>query len=93
MSREAIAAGLPVIATDSGGPPSFINTDPARPNGWLVTPDAHGELSAAIITAASKQTERRRRGRRGRALIERDFDWRRIAQRIEAIYLDTVADP
>ena len=90
---EAMAAGLPVIATDSGGPPSFINTDPARPNGWLVTPDAQGELSAAIISTASNPTERQRRGRRGRALIERDFDWRRIAQRVEAIYLDTVADP
>jgi glycosyltransferase involved in cell wall biosynthesis len=87
---EAMAAGLPVIATASGGPPSFINTDPAQPNGWLVTPDAQGELSMAMIDAASNAAERQRRGRRGRTLIERDFDWRGIAQRIEAIYLDTI---
>ncbi|MCH7789734.1 MAG: glycosyltransferase family 4 protein [Acidobacteria bacterium] len=87
---EAMASGLPVIATDSGGPPSFINTDPTQPNGWLVTPDAQDELSAAIIEAASNPTERQRRGGRGREVIERDFDWSRIAQRVEAIYRDTL---
>jgi len=90
---EAMAAALPVIATDSGGPPSFINTDPAQPTGWLVTPDAQGELSRAIIAAASNPTESQHRGRSGRALIERNFEWTRIAQQVEAIYLDTVANP
>lgn len=38
---EAMAAGLPVIATDSGGPPTFVNTDRSRPNGWLVRPETN----------------------------------------------------
>ena len=36
---EAMACGMPVIATTTGGPPSFVNTDPGRLNGWLVAPD------------------------------------------------------
>jgi glycosyltransferase involved in cell wall biosynthesis len=88
---EAMASGLPVIATNSGGPPSFINTDPARPNGWLVTPDDPDDLAAAIVAATSDANERQRRGRRGRAIIERDFDWPRIARRFQEIYADTLA--
>jgi glycosyltransferase involved in cell wall biosynthesis len=88
---EAMAAGLPVIATNSGGPPSFINTDPARPNGWLVTPDDQDEFAAAIVAATSDASERQRRGRRGREIIERDFDWQHIARRFEEIYSDTIA--
>ena len=55
---EAMACGLPVIATDSGGPRSFVNTDPARPNGWLVTPDNETELADAIVEAASGKSTR-----------------------------------
>jgi glycosyltransferase involved in cell wall biosynthesis len=87
---EAMAAGLPVIATNSGGPASFINTDPARPEGWLVAPDDSTDLAAAIIKAVRSSTERQRRGRRGRALIEREFDWQQIAQRVQTIYHRTV---
>lgn len=83
---EAMASGLPVIATASGGPRSFVNTDPARPNGWLVAPDAEDELVATLVAAATDATERQRRGGHGRELVERDFDWRRIAERFEQIY-------
>ncbi|MDH3724856.1 MAG: glycosyltransferase family 4 protein [Thermoleophilia bacterium] len=88
---EAMACGLPVIATNSGGPPSFVNTDPARPTGWLVTPDSQDELAAAIVEAVGSPPESKQRGRRGRAVIERDFDWRQIAERFERIYRDAIA--
>src|SRR3989304_749592 len=35
---EAMSCGVPVIATRSGGPPSFVNTLSGRPNGWLGPP-------------------------------------------------------
>jgi len=85
---EAMACGLPVIATDSGGPKSFVNTDPAAPNGWRVTPDNETELGDAMVRAASDQSTRRQRGRQARRLIERQYDWRRIAHRIDRIYTE-----
>ncbi len=88
---EAMACGLPVIATDSGGPRSFVNTDPARPNGWQVTPDNETELADAIVQAASDKSTRRQRGRNARRIIERQFGWRRIAQHIDRIYRDLLA--
>ena len=88
---EAMACGLPVIATDSGGPQSFVNTDPAQPNGWRVTPDDEAELADAIVEATSSESTRSHRGGNARLLIERQYDWRRIAQHIDRIYGDLLA--
>ena len=85
---EAMACGLPVIATDSGGPKSFVNTDAARPNGWRVTPDSETELADAIVQATSDDAARRERGAHARRLIEHQYDWRRIAEHIDRIYND-----
>ncbi|MCZ6739130.1 MAG: glycosyltransferase, partial [Actinobacteria bacterium] len=85
---EAMACELPVIATDSGGPQSFVNTDPGRPNGWRVSPDNETELADAIVEAASSESTRRQRGRNARRLIERQYDWRHIARQIDRIYDD-----
>lgn len=49
---EAMACGMPVIATTTGGPPSFVNTDPGRLNGWLVAPDEIDALANAMVEAA-----------------------------------------
>ena len=42
---EAMAAGLPVIATRCGGPEDFVNED----NGVLVDVDNMGQLKDAIV--------------------------------------------
>ena len=49
MLIEAMSCGLPVIATRSGGPVSFVNTDRARPNGWLIEPDDPAGLEEALV--------------------------------------------
>jgi glycosyltransferase involved in cell wall biosynthesis len=85
---EAMSCGLPVIATDSGGPTSFVNTDPARLNGWRVTPDSEAALADAMVESVSDTSARLQRGRQARQMIEREFDWRHIAQHIERIYHD-----
>ena len=83
---EAMACGVPVIATRSGGPPSFINTDPGRPTGWLVEPDDEAELTEALVEALSRPDERRRRGERSLAVATERFSWASLVPRFEAIY-------
>jgi hypothetical protein len=48
-------------------------------------------LVAGIVTAAESATECQQRGRQGRKIVERDFDWQCIAQRFKAIYHETIA--
>ena len=88
---EAMASGLAVIGTQSGGPPSFVNTNPDRPDGWLVEPDSEAALTEALIAAAANMADSRARGRNGRNVIERDYDWLQIADRVAQIYAGLAA--
>jgi glycosyltransferase involved in cell wall biosynthesis len=59
---EAMAVGLPVIATRSGGFPSMINLDPTELTGWLAAPDDIDALTDALVDAVERPDERLRRG-------------------------------
>ncbi len=72
---EAMAVGLPVIATHSGGFPSMINLDPARPTGWLVPPDDIEALAEAIVEAVDDPAERRGRGDAALAHARAELSW------------------
>jgi glycosyltransferase involved in cell wall biosynthesis len=72
---EAMAVGLPVIATYSGGFPSMINLDPARPTGWLVPPDDVNALVEAIVEAVDDPAERRGRGDAALAHARAELSW------------------
>ncbi len=89
---EAMACGLPAIATDSGGPTSFVNTDPVRLNGWRVTPDSETDLADAMIEGVSDPAIRLERGRHARRMIENEYDWRHVAGRVDRIYGDVLAE-
>jgi glycosyltransferase involved in cell wall biosynthesis len=83
---EAMACGLPVVTTASGGPLSFVNTDPARPNGWLVPPDDEAALTDAIIEVVSDADERRARGANAYEQVRARYSWRALATRFAAVY-------
>ena len=83
---EAMAVGLPVIATTSGGFPSMINLDPARLTGWLVAPDDLDALSNALIDAVNRPAERRRRGQNALAHARAHFSWNDLTSRFEDAY-------
>jgi len=65
--------------------------DPSRLNGWLVTPDCSDELAHAIGIAVNDRALRQQRGRNGRQIIERGYDWRHIASEYEAVYAQAVS--
>ncbi len=85
---EAMAMGVPPIACDAAGPPTFIDADPASPDraGWLVPPDDETALVDALIAAVSDAPERKLRGANGRAMVTRTFTWPAIASDLAVLY-------
>jgi glycosyltransferase involved in cell wall biosynthesis len=88
---EAMACGLPVIATSTGGPLSFVNTAPGRPNGWLVDPDDEAVLAATLIEVVNHAQERCARGEAAYEQIRGAYAWDRVATHFVSLYEDLLA--
>jgi glycosyltransferase involved in cell wall biosynthesis len=72
---EAMAVGLPVIATLDGGFPSMINLDPTELTGWLVAPDDIDALADALVHAVERPDERLRRGAAALTHARTNLSW------------------
>lgn len=83
---EAMSSGVPVIATRSGGPPSFVNTVPGRPNGWLVPTDDVDALADALVEAVNNEAARRERAENAYEQIRGRYSWHTLAHRFAAVY-------
>ena len=83
---EAMATGLPVLATTSGGFPSMIGTDPSRPDGWLVPPDDVDALADALVEVVNRPDERARRAANALAHARATFSWTGLVPRFEDVY-------
>jgi glycosyltransferase involved in cell wall biosynthesis len=83
---EAMACGVPVIATRGGGPLTFVNTDPGRPNGWMVEPDDVEALARALVEAVNDVDERKERGESAYEQIRAAYSWRSLVERFAAVY-------
>ncbi len=81
--KEALAVGVPVVATVVGGIPEIV------PPGYrheLVSPDDPGALGEQILNVLDAPHEWPERARVGRAWIEEHFDFKQLAGQIEALY-------
>ena len=91
MLVEAMACGLPVIATRSGGPGSFVNTDPGRPNGWMLDPGDEDGLVEALVEAVNDERARRDRGQAAYEQVRQSHSWDAVAARFGALYEEVLA--
>jgi glycosyltransferase involved in cell wall biosynthesis len=89
---EAMACALPVIATRSGGPLSFVNTEPGRPNGWFAEPDDIDSLADTIVAAVNDVDMRRERAANAYEQIRAGYSWDHLAQRFVAVYEQAIED-
>ena len=80
---EAMAAGVPVIATNVGGPAKIIQ--PER-SGLLVPPRDSQALGEAIKTLLSTPEKRVRIIETGRERASTHFDMRRVVRQVEEVY-------
>jgi glycosyltransferase involved in cell wall biosynthesis len=80
---EAMAAGLPVVATAVGGNPEVLAHGEL---GVLVPPGAPGELADAIAGILRDYSVARALGERARAYVAQWYDWRQMANRYSLLY-------
>jgi glycosyltransferase involved in cell wall biosynthesis len=81
---EAMARGLPVVATRVGGNCEVVMTGET---GVLVSPEAPHELAGAIVRLLSNPQEAHNLGVAGRKRVEQHFDVRQMVRGYEALYL------
>ncbi|MCH7564460.1 MAG: glycosyltransferase family 4 protein [Gemmatimonadetes bacterium] len=87
---EAMATGVPVVATRSGGPLDFVVDSGPRANGWLCEVDDLDSLAATLRQALMNGSERERRGANALALVRGEYDWKEIVRRYGEIYREVI---
>lgn len=80
---EAMATGLPVVATSVGGLPQIV-----KPNetGVLVEPESPEGLSHGILYLLASEERREVLGRGARAMVENLYSWDAVAERTASAY-------
>ncbi|MFL5733634.1 MAG: glycosyltransferase family 4 protein [Chloroflexia bacterium] len=88
VTLEAMAHGLPVVASAVGGIPDKVVEGVT---GFLVPPADPGKLAQSVTWIATHPEEARRMGTRGTQLAQEKFSWRRIAAQTDEL-LATLID-
>ena len=79
---EALAAGIPAIVSH-GAPWSGLESDRC---GWWVEHGVEPLVNALLESTALRDDERDVMGKRGRALVEREFNWDIVAHDMRSVY-------
>ena len=86
---EAMAAGLPIVATDTGGVRELVSDGE---NGFLA-PSQEPMLLAEAMAHLMKLTEQKRKkmGRKGRKIAQEKYNIEFIAKKWEALYEEVLS--
>jgi glycosyltransferase involved in cell wall biosynthesis len=84
---EALAAGVPVVATAVGGTPEVVHNGV---NGFLIPPGNPTELAERIAAVLGNETMRRGMGEQGRKLIGERFTFAAQARVYEELFAQIV---
>ena len=80
---EAMASSKPVVCTDSGGPPEYVEDGTT---GFVVPVADPPAMAARISTLLDHSELRERFGRNGRAKAERQLDYGRMIEDMVSVY-------
>jgi glycosyltransferase involved in cell wall biosynthesis len=85
VTLEAMAHRRAVVASHAGGLPDKVQDGRT---GWLVPPGDAGALAAALRLALAEPTRLSGMGLAGRALVEVEFSWSTVADRLVAVFAE-----
>ena len=86
VAIEALACGTPVVGTNQGGLPDFINED----IGALVDVEDDIALAEAIINELVRP-DKKERGKRAQEYALNNFSWENTIKEVEKIYKEVIS--
>jgi sugar transferase (PEP-CTERM/EpsH1 system associated) len=86
---EAMATGLPVVATRVGGNPELVQD---RQTGWLVPPDDPAAMAEAIRSYLDRPDQLNRHGEAGRKRVETHFSMEAMVNGYMGVYDEVLRD-
>ena len=84
VTLEAMASGKPVIGTKVGGIPHHIRDEW---NGFLIDPANEQQLAGKIKYLIDNLEELKRMGANSRKYAVEEFDWSKVAEKLEQVYV------
>jgi glycosyltransferase involved in cell wall biosynthesis len=87
---EALAAGVPVVATRLSGVPELIRDGDT---GLLAEPGSDDDLRRALSALLGDPAAARTRAEAGRRLVEAEFDLRQSAAALARLFRDAASQP
>ncbi|MBI3287600.1 MAG: glycosyltransferase, partial [Chloroflexi bacterium] len=82
---EAMAAGVPVVATSVGGVPDLVREGET---GFLVKAEDIGGMAAAILELVRNPERAERMGQEGQRLAQENYSVHRLLERTRSLYLE-----